>query len=95
MENKNAKRISEINGDIIIAGAGETGQYAIEEIHKSGEPFVVIESKYENTKELAYKLGDICYIRSDGTDEDVLINAGILIRLPYSEIPCLHVRKWI
>ncbi len=76
-EHRMLKHISQMKDHIIICGAGGTGRYVVEEIHRSGEQFVVIESKMEILNEMAEKLGEICCITGDATDDDVLLNAGI------------------
>ncbi len=78
---KMQKRISQLNGHYIVCGLGHTGQHAVEELHKTGTPFVVIEHHEDQVKHALEHLGEdyreILYLIGDATDEDVLDRAGI------------------
>ncbi len=76
-EHKMTDKISHLNGHVIIAGVGGTGEYCVEEIHRSGMPFVVIETKLESIQKLSEKFGEILYIHGDATEDDNLMKAGI------------------
>ena len=74
------KRISELRQHFIVCGLGGTGRYAVEELRKTGTPFVVIENSEEQAEKFrqhheAYK--DMLYIVGDATDEEVLDQAGL------------------
>ncbi len=78
---KMQKLISQLRGHYIVCGLGHTGQHAVEELHKTGTPFVVIESHQDQVKHALEHLGEdysgILYLVGDATDEDVLDRAGI------------------
>jgi len=78
---KMQKLISQLSGHYIVCGLGHTGQYAVEELHKTATPFVVIESHEDQVKHALDHLGEdyrgILYLVGDATDEDVLDKAGI------------------
>ncbi len=78
---KMQKLISQLNGHYIVCGLGHTGQHAVEELHKTDTPFVVIESHEDQVKRALEHLGEdyreMLYLVGDSTDEDVLDRAGI------------------
>ncbi|MGH9601894.1 MAG: potassium channel family protein [Terriglobales bacterium] len=78
---KMQKRISQLSGHYIVCGLGHTGQHAVEELHKTGTPFVVIEHHEDQVKRalehLGEAYGEMLYLLGDATDEDVLDRAGI------------------
>src|SRR5437763_10349676 len=41
------KRISELKNHFIVCGLGDTGRFAVDELQKTGTPFVVIEGNAE------------------------------------------------
>src|SRR3954465_1298904 len=47
---KMQKRIRDLKDHFIVCGLGDPGRYAVEELHKTGTPFVVIESHEDNIK---------------------------------------------
>src|SRR5512146_626208 len=44
------KRIRELKDHFIVCGLGDTGRYAVEELHRTGNPFLVIEGQEESIK---------------------------------------------
>ena len=78
---KMQKRIGELRKHYIVCGLGETGRHAVEELHKTRTPFVVIEGAQERIdrfqQHMGEAFGDILYILGDATDEEVLDRAGI------------------
>ena len=75
------KRIRELKDHFIVCGLGDTGRYAVEELQKTGTPYIVIESNEENIKRFREheegKYQDILYLLGDATDEKILIEAGL------------------
>jgi voltage-gated potassium channel len=75
------KRIRDLKDHFIVCGLGDTGRYAVEELHKTGTPFVVIESHEDNIKRFKdHESGDfreILYVIGDSTDETALDEAGV------------------
>ena len=75
------KRIRDLKEHFIVCGLGDTGRYAVEELHKTGTPFVVIESHEDNIKRFkdhesgSYK--EVLYVIGDSTDEMTLDEAGV------------------
>ena len=78
---KMQKRISELRNHYIICGLGTTGRHAVEELHKTGTPFVVIETHEDNINKFREHAGEdykeMLYVIGDATDEEVLTQAGI------------------
>lgn len=75
------KRIRELKDHFIVCGLGDTGRYAVEELHRTGTPFVVIESHEDNIKRFKdHESGDfkeVLYVIGDCTDEMALDEAGV------------------
>ena len=75
------KRIRNLKEHFIVCGLGDTGRYAVEELHTTGMPFVVIESHEDNIKRFkdhesgSYK--EVLYVIGDCTDEMALDEAGV------------------
>ncbi|MGH9522683.1 MAG: potassium channel family protein [Terriglobales bacterium] len=75
------KRIRDLKDHFIVCGLGDTGRYACEELHRTGTPFVVIEShedsiqRFKNHESGSYK--EILYVLGDSTDEGALDEAGV------------------
>ncbi len=69
------KKIDSLKGQFIVCGAGSTGRYVIEELHKTGNDFVVIERNPARIRELE-ESGILC-IPGDATHNSALLAAGI------------------
>ena len=75
------KRIQALKDHFIVCGLGDTGRYAIEELHKTRTPFVVIEIHEDSVKRFQehesgnYK--EVLYVTGDATEEQVLDAAGL------------------
>ena len=78
---KMQKRIRELKDHFIVCGLGDTGRYAVEELHKTNMPFVVIESHEDNIKKFKdHESGafrEVLYVIGDSTDEMTLDEAGV------------------
>jgi voltage-gated potassium channel len=78
---KMQKRISDLKNHYIICGLGTTGRHAVEELHKTGSPYVVLESHEDNILKFREHAGEdykeMLYIIGDATDEEILAQAGI------------------
>ncbi|PID38769.1 MAG: potassium transporter TrkA [Proteobacteria bacterium] len=72
------KRISKMNGHIIVCGAGRTGMHVIAELSATHWPFVVIDTDEHigaRCREACGKAVD--FMIGDAIDDHVLLNAGI------------------
>lgn len=78
---KMQKRISELKNHYIICGLGTTGRHAVEELHKTGTPYVVVETHEDNITKFREHAGEdykeMLYVIGDATDEEVLTQAGL------------------
>ncbi len=78
---KMQKRISELKNHYIICGLGTTGRHAVEELHKTGTPYVVVETHEDNINKFKEHAGEeykeMLYVIGDATDEEVLDQAGV------------------
>jgi voltage-gated potassium channel len=78
---KMQKKISQLDRHYIVCGLGSAGRYVIEELQKTGRPFVVIEGDEEAVSRLrehhpeAYD--NILYVIGDATEEETLDAAGV------------------
>lgn len=75
------KQISELIGHYIVCGLGETGRHAVEELHRTGTPHVVIDNSSDVVTKLRDNVGGaysgMLYLIGDATDETVLKQAGL------------------
>jgi voltage-gated potassium channel len=78
---KMLKKIKQLRNHYIVCGVGDTGRHAIDELQKTGSPFVVIDNHDETIKRLLEHGGEtyknLLYIIGDATDEEVLEQAGV------------------
>jgi voltage-gated potassium channel len=74
---KMQKRISELKDHYIICGLGDTGRYAVEELHATKTPYVVIETHEETIDKMREKYRDMLVVIGDATDEAVLDQTGV------------------
>ena len=78
---KMLKRISQLKDHFIVCGLGDTGRHAVEEMHKTHTPYVVVELHEDNVKRViehdpvTYK--EMLYVVGDASDEEMLEQAGV------------------
>ena len=68
-------KIAKLSGHYILCGAGHTGQTIIEELHKTGRDFVVVEKDPARVELLQSK--GVLALQGDATHDEVLRQAGI------------------
>jgi voltage-gated potassium channel len=75
------KHISELKNHFIVCGLGDTGRFAVDELQKTGTPFVVIEGNPDVIKKFREHHGgdadNVLVLAGDATDEEVMDQAGI------------------
>ena len=54
---KMQKRIDELKDHYVVCGLGDTGRYAVDELHRTGTPYVVVESHEDNIKKFREHAG--------------------------------------
>jgi voltage-gated potassium channel len=69
------RSISHLSNHYIVCGWGNTGYYAVEELHRTRRPCVVVEKDPERIKELMEK--EMMYVEGDATSDATLLAAGI------------------
>ena len=78
---KMLKRISELKDHYIVCGLGDTGRHAIDELERTGSPYVVVENNEEHIKRIVNQENglhrEMLYVVGDATDADVLEKLGI------------------
>jgi len=78
---KMQKRISELRDHCIVCGLGDTGRYVVDELQKTGSPYVVVATSAEVLHQISEKAGDVyrdmLSIVGDATAEEILLQAGI------------------
>src|SRR3954453_8467622 len=78
---KMQKTIDQIRDHYVICGLGDTGRYAVDELHRTGTPYVVIESHEDNIKKFREQAGSdfdvMLFVIGDATDEAILDQAGV------------------
>ena len=73
---KMLKQIRDLTSHFIVCGADETGQYVVQELLKTGNPFVVIDASDEHLEKIQH-LGEFPVLQGDAADEEVLESAGL------------------
>ena len=75
------KQIAALRGHFIVCGLGKTGWHVVDELIRTGAPFVAIESSKEVIAQLQDgqdpRFSNLLYIEGDAADEKVLEQAGI------------------
>jgi voltage-gated potassium channel len=77
---KMQKKISQLERHYIVCGLGNAGRYVIDELQKTGRPFVVIEHDEEAVNRLREHQGEdatTLYVIGDATEEETLDAAGV------------------
>ncbi len=77
--NRMKKKIQELSGHIVVAGAGSTGRHVIEELVATQTPFVVIDRNHEHLERISVSMagGKMLFVHGDATEDHALIDAGI------------------
>lgn len=71
------KKVSKLKDHIIICGLGRNGREAALELERQNQPFVIIEKSEEIIRDFADHHEQVLVIQGDGTQEEVLEEAGI------------------
>jgi voltage-gated potassium channel len=71
------RHIATLRGHIIVCGGGDTGRHLAQEFLRTKTPFVVIEVDPAREAALQRLSPDILYIIGDGTEAEVLTQAGV------------------
>lgn len=70
------KQLQDMHDHLIVCGAGETGNYLVQELLKTGNLFVVIDHDQERLARISQR-GDFPTLKGDGADEEILTTARI------------------
>ncbi|MBZ5542127.1 MAG: potassium channel protein [Acidobacteriia bacterium] len=73
---KMLKQIRDMQDHFIICGASETAYHVVQELLKTGHPFVVIDHDAERLARIQH-LGEFPVLQGEAADEEVLEQAGI------------------
>ena len=71
------KAVAELNHHVILCGFGRNGQQAARTLKNHNMEFVVIEKEEESIDRALPFFPELIYLIGDGTDDDLLIEAGI------------------
>ncbi len=74
----NIREMKKFKNHVIVCGYGRNGYNACRELIRSGQDFVVIDNDAELVQERLIQDEKITVIKGDATDEEVLLEAGIL-----------------
>ena len=78
---KMQKRISELRHHYIVCGLGDTGRYVVDELQKTGTPYVVVDTNEEHLEKFREHRGsafkEMLYVIGDATDEETLDHAAL------------------
>jgi voltage-gated potassium channel len=69
------RTISHMSNHYIVCGWGNTGYYAVEELHRTRRPYVVVENDPSRIEQLVE--GEMMYVEGDATNDATLVAAGI------------------
>jgi voltage-gated potassium channel len=69
------RTISHMSNHYIVCGWGNTGYYAVEELHRTRRPYVVVENDPSRIAQLVE--GEMMYVEGDATNDATLVAAGI------------------
>jgi voltage-gated potassium channel len=77
--NRMRKNIEAMRGHVVVAGAGSTGRFVIEELWTTRRPFVVIDRDEAHLREVSEEVckGEMRYVVGDATHDHALTAAGI------------------
>jgi voltage-gated potassium channel len=70
------KQLRDMHDHLIVCGAGETGNYLVQELLKTGNLFVVIDHDEERLAKISQR-GDFPTLKGEGADEEILTLARI------------------
>jgi voltage-gated potassium channel len=73
---KMLKQIRDMRDHFVVCGGGETGQYVVQELLKTGHPFVVIDHEQSRLDKIQH-LGEFPTLLGDAADEEILTTAGV------------------
>jgi voltage-gated potassium channel len=73
---KMLKQLKDMHDHLIVCGAGETGNYLVHELLKTGNLLVVIDLDEERLARISQH-GEFPTLKGDGADEEILTAAGI------------------
>lgn len=73
------KQIEDLEGHVVIAGAGSTGMHVISELWAAKKEFVVIDTNHRRLEHLSQEIcdGKMLHTVGDATDDSVLLAAGL------------------
>jgi voltage-gated potassium channel len=78
---KMKRKVGELNQHVIVCGIGETGRHVVEELQKTGTPYVVVDLSDHVVNRIHEEQGGafvgMLYVIGDATDERVLLEAGL------------------
>lgn len=69
------RTISRLSNHYIVCGWGNTGYYAVEELHRTRRPCVIVENDPLRIRQLVER--EMVYVEGDAADDETLIAAGI------------------
>jgi voltage-gated potassium channel len=73
---KMLNQLRDMHDHLIVCGAGETGNYLVQELLKTGNLFVVIDHDEERLARISQH-GEFPTLKGEGADEEILTTAGI------------------
>jgi voltage-gated potassium channel len=73
------RRIDQLREHYIVCGLGDTGRYCVDELRKTGTPYVAVESHPDNLRKFQELVDDkeLLFVVGDAADASVLDQAGI------------------
>jgi voltage-gated potassium channel len=77
--NRMRKQIAELDGHVLVAGAGSTGRHVIEELVATRTPFVVVDRDHARLDAISTELvgGKMLHVHGDATHDQALLAANV------------------
>jgi voltage-gated potassium channel len=69
--------IEKMNQHVIVCGFGRNGQQAARTLKVHNVPFIIVEKSEDMIQKYAAEIPELVYVLGDGTDDNILIKAGI------------------
>jgi voltage-gated potassium channel len=75
--NRMQRQIEKLEGHVVVAGCGSTGQHVVEELLATRTPFVVIDKNHAHLERMNEESkGRLLYVHGDASEDHVLAAAG-------------------
>ena len=72
------KKIAHMEGHFLVCGGGRSGRFVVNEFHKIGRKYVLVDMQQETIDRLMEEVGgNMVYLLDDATEDSTLLKAGV------------------